>query len=323
MSQSKQFVTPDNFDINSFRISDFVPSNKKFGDTQLVSFIRYIYSGATTENNFIFCLPEVTLSTYGIPKLGQYFPEDSKRNFLKYPIDPEQENCAKIANMFGSIDDYAQTNKDELLGEKAAKRYEYSHIVKEPVSNEAETDEDDDENKQKNKNVDKKIKYIKMKFDTDYTTGDLKTVVFNKNENEAPEKLSVKNMTELEQYMPYASTKVKIIGMLSKFWANKNKIGTAPNKIYGFSIKIIQMQVTSTNRSNNISSFSSYLFDDDTPASNTSNTSNNQIKNKKEVEDETNEEEDVEEEEEDEEEEEEEEEEVKEVVTKNPKSKKR
>jgi hypothetical protein len=218
--------------------------------SQWICFPRYKYS-SSLETNFVFQTPEMEVTQYGVPRIGEYYKSDEQRSFLKLALDPNQPSCVELGNMLKDLDTAILKHKTSVL-KKYAKIYKYQPIFREPqVDDTAEIsdDEDEDEEKEETKKTEQRerFNYFKVKMDTKFPERDqIRTLVFRKTVDKAGkttrEKLDdVATMSDLEKYVRLGS-KVRLVLMANKLWASKNK-DSAGNRKFGVTLKVLQMEV--------------------------------------------------------------------------------
>lgn len=251
----------DKFEKSRLSYTELDTENERI-KSQFISYPRYT-DEKYGENSFVFQTDWMKITQYGLPSLGEYYKTDSERNFLKVPLDPNQDGCNSLENMLTQVDEYTEENKKNILG-KFAKLYTYQPIVREPASlDDLITDDDEDEDKKKPKDNKVRFKYCKMKLDTTYPDGEIKTNLYVRDsETDKPTYTPVSNATQLSEYVNWGS-EVRMIVMVNKLWAakNKDKSGT---RSYGTAMKILQLEVKPRQSTGSIrNQFSRYAFDDD------------------------------------------------------------
>lgn len=270
--QTKPFKT-SKFDIKHFSVSDFVFPKKGKGQKdekpskQFNAFPRY------KGNNCHLKTGDIKLTQYGFKKLDeQYITDDSKRNFLRVPLDPEQENCVNLRTMCEAIDAWAVENKELLFQslaqelkkkpKKVAKMYNYTPLVRKPYTggmNDADSDSDDDDDDDDAKNAakdeavepeeDNRMDYIKAMYSVEYDSGGymIDTPIFMKTPRKGSDKFDITQTDQLNtptilesKGLKWTAT-INSIFSLCKMWAQKvpDKSGKCD---FGFGIKIIQQE---------------------------------------------------------------------------------
>jgi len=219
---------------------------------QSLSFPKYLYQHLGKDGQFVFLTEQISLTQYGIPSLGLFYPEDSKRSFIKIPIDPNQPNCVQLGNMLKQIDEIASSDKTKnFIFGKMAKNYGYNKICHDPADmEEIDLDDDYDDHYNKKPALKKPVKfpYFKAKLGKkDLNTGEYEfdTKVYLKesnDDNKTLTELPVTCMTDLDKYIIFGS-KVRLLIYMNKLWADKAKGPGYPYKKYGIGFKIIQIEI--------------------------------------------------------------------------------
>jgi hypothetical protein len=272
MSQNKKVILCKNFDKKRFLVTDIDKENERVKG-QYLAYPRYDYPGKG-EGNLMFQTPEIKITQYGIPSLGEYYKDDTARTFVKVPFDPEQQGCTTFKTMLSQIDELAQDESflKKVLG-KNYKSWTYTSMVREPAEQEddlsADSDEESEEEEEKKdtkKSDTVKFDYCKVKLDVNFGTGELATKFFVRDPAEAkvegkkkrPEEVKCKTVTELEEYLKWGSS-VKMMIMVNKFWAAKTKQNGV--KSYGITMKAVQMEITPRESSGSLKEeFSKHAF---------------------------------------------------------------
>lgn len=267
------------FDIKRFSYTEFDRNNKLI-KTQMIAYSRYNYPDRG-EASFVFQTPEIRITQYGLPRISEFYPTDDKRNFIKVPFDPHQNECLILEKMLREIDTYTASQKKELFG-KFANAYTYQPIIREPATDQIDLVEDDSEDSEnpKNKKEDGSIKenkqeffkYCKMKLSISYPEKIIQTKVYIKGKDKKVEQVSVKTASDLEEYIKFGS-KIRFIAMINKLWAQKNKNDAGVRK-YGVSIKIIQMEIELPDKTSIHEAFNKYAFQNENENKNENDESN-------------------------------------------------
>ena len=95
-----------------------------------------------------------------------------------------------------------------------------------------------------------KYNFWKAKLDTDYDSGKILTSVFIRdaeNPTAKPKRVPVDTPTQLEQFLKWGS-KVRMIVMMNKAWAEKQPKEQGMDRKYGFGFKIMSLEITPSNQ---------------------------------------------------------------------------
>jgi hypothetical protein len=251
MSQAREMTT--NFtevDVSRLSFTDIEENTRSKG--QKIAYPRYnnpqLGEGAPLYIQF----PWTHMNQYGIPRLGEYYSDDSQRSFVKIPLDQSVPEIKAFSNLLKSIDDKLGSNdfKKKMFGSKGDK-YVYQPIFRLPL-------EDEEPSKSKDKkDYGPKLPYMKLKMDTTYPDNQVKTLVYNsvmENGKRVRTKLNnINTIDDMVNNMPFLS-RIRPIGRPVKLWAQ------APNKkdpTYGLTFKMVKVEVEPPANKN--SSYKQYL----------------------------------------------------------------
>ena len=251
MSQAREMTT--NFtEVDASRLSftDIEDNTRSKG--QRIAYPRYNNPQLGDGSPLYVQFPWIHMNQYGIPRLGEYFSDDSQRSFVKVPLDQSVPEIKAFSELLKSIDEKlgADEFKKKMFGSKGDK-YVYQPIFRLP-----QEDEETPKSKDK-KDYGPKLPYMKLKIDTTYPDNKVKTIVYNsvmeKNKRVRTKLDNVNTIDDMTKSMPFLS-RIRPIGRPVKLWAQ------APNKkdpTYGLTFKMIKLEVEPT--ASNNSSFKQYL----------------------------------------------------------------
>lgn len=127
--------------------------------TQPMAFITYNDPLLNSENKILMQSGHIKMTSGNpIPPLDKdnqnskgYYPDDSKREFLKIPLDPNQDSCIELRKHLEEADKWAgsEETRKKLFGSNW-KKYVYTTCIKSPKIDDDE-DEDDDAKGKKGK----------------------------------------------------------------------------------------------------------------------------------------------------------------------------
>lgn len=272
------------FDVNKLTIDevDFTPPKKEKGKpdytaTQYISYPKYDGVNSSFKTGWIQFIRD------GIPNIGEYYKDDSARDFVKIPIIEEQhipppyggkpysdqellyqkftlQSCKELKNMMMSIDKFMVKNKSKFLG-RFAEKFEYQPTLREPsTSNDLVEDNMKD-------HVERPW-FCKFKLQTDFTTKELSTSVFicdgidESGKAISLRKENVKTVTDLCVYHNWRCVSRYIFRPI-KMWAAKSADKKTGKRMYGLTFKIIQLVVKPCERLSGSTQLIEYGFDDD------------------------------------------------------------
>ena len=225
---------------------------------QDIAYVNYMDDKRNSTVKLLVQSDKIKLTSHGIPSLSKpdsknnFYSDDTKREFIKIPLDPEQPACLRLRKFLEDVDEWAGSAemKKKLFG-KNSNKYMYQSCIKKPQA--AEEDDVVDKKKAKNKNEDpdKKKKYpsmdyVKMKFNMEIKENSRtnKTVL---RRTDAGSKNSVivraDTITDIANEIRFLS-EVRFIFYFSKIWASKAVPFGATSKLYGAGFKIMTIEYT-------------------------------------------------------------------------------
>ena len=219
------------FNINYFNVSGELKQAAK-GST---AFLTYGANNGTSNTPLFLQLPWILLDNYGIPRLNEFFTEDSQRCFVKTPLNDADPEIASCKTQLKSIDNKFSSDefKVKLFGAAKAKKFAYQEIVRSPLI--------DDENKNKNT-----MDYMKIKLSTNYDTGEINTSVCtsimenNKRVRVNVADETIKTVDDISKYICYGA-RVRFIIRPVKLWAQASNASKDP--MYGITFKLVKAEV--------------------------------------------------------------------------------
>ena len=234
----------------TIKFNKFTPSMVNFTDLeenkrskgQKIAYVRY------GDKQPFLQTPEIQLETYGIPRAGEYYKDDSQRSFIKVPLNEEFSSDVKtFKQKLVELDQIMDSDemREKIFGsKKSAKGWEYQPLVRESMVQTIEdSDSDSDGEDAKTSTAQFRPPYFKAKLKTNYESGNVETIVYKK-ENSDRTKVKVTTLTDLESLVTYRST-IRLVVMPNKLWAAKNMQG----KKYGITLKITHLEVEPVVRS--------------------------------------------------------------------------
>jgi hypothetical protein len=219
------------FNINYFNVSGELKQAAK-GST---AYLTYSNNGASSTPLFL-QLPWIELNTYGIPRLNDFFTEDSQRCFVKTPLSNDEPEVVQFKTVLKSIDNKfgSEEFRIKLFGAAKAKKFgAYQKAIREPLT--------DDDNKNKST-----VDYMKIKISTNYDTGEINTSVCtsvmenNKRVRTNVPEESIKTVDDISKYICYGA-RVRFIIRPVKLWAQAPNASKDP--MYGITFKLVKAEV--------------------------------------------------------------------------------
>ena len=252
-NKSKQF-TLNYTEVDPSRISftELKENDRSLG--QKIAYPRYNHPKLGANSDLIIQLPWIKITQGGIPRIDKYHADDSKRGYIKLPLDQSIPEIKEFSDMLRSIDAVlgSSENKQMWFGSQANK-YEYTSLFRIP-------EEEDPEESKTKKNQGPKLPYMKVKLDTTYPENHVKTVIFKSVMKDGKRERSlVDDITDIDSLcktVSYMSTVRPIIRPV-KLWSASNK-----TKSYGLSFKVLKMEVEPSEKSTSI--LKEYMNDADT-----------------------------------------------------------
>ena len=248
LNEDKITINYTDFDIDKLTFTDLEENERSKG--QKISFPRYNHSKFGNKCPICIQFPWFNLDSYGVPKVGEFYKEDSQRLFLKIPLDQSNPTVKAFSDFIKSIDTKLSSPEfmKLLLGQKSAK-YKYQPIFRLPVE-----DDDEDDKIKKKKNYGPKHPYMKLKLDYTYPDLQIKSKVFISSfdsENNKRNRNKVNDIETVDDFSKYVSWKSIIhpISQPIKLWA-QSPSKTDPT--YGLSFRLVQVEVEPSKENSNI-----------------------------------------------------------------------
>ncbi len=224
-------------DVSRLSFTDLEENQRSKG--QKIAYPRYDHPQNGADTPLFIQFPWVALDSYGIPKLGEFYSEDSQRLFVKIPLDQSNSEVHKFSNLLKELDAKLGSDefKEKMFGAKASK-YEYQPIYREPQEEDESVKKDPSK-----KDYGPKHPYMKLKIDTTYPDNKIKSIVFNSvMENGKRVRTKVEGISTIDDMASHVCWKSRIrpIGRPVKLWAQ------APNKkdpTYGITFKMAKTEV--------------------------------------------------------------------------------
>ena len=221
-----------NFNINYFNVSGELKQAAK-GST---AYLTYSNNTGASSTPLFLQLPWILLDNYGIPRLNDFFTEDSQRCFVKTPLSNDDPEVAQFKTVLKSIDNKfgSEEFRIKLFGAAKAKKFgAYQKAIREPLT--------DDDNKNKST-----VDYMKIKISTNYDTGEINTSVCtsvmenNKRVRTNVPEESIKTVDDISKYICYGA-RVRFIIRPVKLWAQAPNASKDP--MYGITFKLVKAEV--------------------------------------------------------------------------------
>jgi len=256
-TNSKELTTKyTNVDVDRLTFTELKEGKNSKG--QKNAFPKYNHPITGSDSPLFIQFPWLMMTTYGIPKIGEYVKSDADRLYIKCPLDLNiTENKDLYDNLIVKLDEYFSSDKirNHLFGKKANK-YDYNQLFKLPKL------KDDDDEDSKPKSNYPKPPFLKLKLDVSYPDNKIKTIVYKTLPDRGREKVTdIETINDLEKIICW-KCKFKPIVKLSKIWAQTVGSGKY-NPGYGATFTIIKVEVDMPN-DNNINGIVNKYRDEDT-----------------------------------------------------------
>ena len=232
-------------DIEVERISASELQENERSKVQQIAYVRYDHKVLGHDQALLIQLPKIHLETYGVPRAGEFYKNDTDRSFVKVPLNESDPDILVFVNKLKEIDAYLSSPKfaSKLLGKKWQK-YTYVPAYRPSTVTQDDDDDDDDDNKKKSsKKPALNYAYMKLKLDTEYGSGKIKTQVYRpeiiNNKRERVEVSDIESVDDFSRILCYQCKFLAIIRGV-KIWAqppSKN------NPMWGVTFKMIKVEV--------------------------------------------------------------------------------
>ncbi len=240
-------------DVSQVNFTDLEDNTRSKG--QRISYIRYTSPDTGSEVPLFIQFPWIHLSSYGVPKLGEYYTDDSQRSFVKVPLDQSVSEVKQLSDMLRKLDDKLGSTefKEKMFGTKASK-YVYQPILRMPQ------EEDEDTKKDTKKDYGPRHPYMKLKIDTTYPDNQVKSIVFTSvMEGSKRVRTKVEGVKSVDDFASHVCwmSRIRPIARPVKLWA---QAANKKDPTYGLTFKIAKTEVEPPAKSN--SNVKQYLESD-------------------------------------------------------------
>jgi hypothetical protein len=232
MNQSRVMTT--NFtDVDVSKLSFTDIEDNTISKGQRIAYPRYNNPQLGEVAPLYIQFPWVLMNQYGIPRLDEYFSDDSQRSFIKVPLDQSVPEIKVFSELLKLIDKKLDSKefRKKMFGLYEDK-YVYQPIFRLPL-------EVDELTKTKYGPL---HPYMRLKLDTTFPDNQVKTLVYNsimENGKRVRTKLdNIKTIDDMINNMPFLS-RIRLIGRPVKLWI-------APiddNLTYGLIFKMIKVEI--------------------------------------------------------------------------------
>ncbi len=242
-SKSAKEMTTNFTDIEVSRLGFTDLEDNQRSKGQKIAYPRYNHPTNGNDSPLFIQFPWIQLNSYGVPRLGEYYKDDSQRSFVKIPLDQSIPEIKQFSELLREIDETLGSDefKEKNFGAKASK-YDYQPIYRLPQ------EEDEDEKKDSTKkDYGPRHPYMKLKIDTTYPDNKVKSIVFKSVPGEGTKRIRTKIDT-IETIDDFASnvcfmSKIRPIGRPVKLWAQTKASGNSKTLGYGLTFKMAKVEV--------------------------------------------------------------------------------
>lgn len=216
---------------------------------QPLAYINYNDPVRKAETKLLVQSGKIKLVAHGIPGLhDEYVKDDSAREFIKIPLDPQQAACVELRKFLEAVDEWAgSAEMRKTLFKGRADKYQYQSAIKTPKP--ADDDDDDDDNKKKSKKGKSDKKYpiydfVKMKFNMDIQgKGRTNKTKLKRKEGTTSKVIKADTITEIANQIKFQS-EIRFVFYMVKIWANKTAASGAVYIPYGVGFKLMAVEFT-------------------------------------------------------------------------------
>lgn len=210
------------YEVNEVDFENINSTNKK-KTTKVIWFP--LYKG---ERSPMIQIPNIELTSYGIPTKCEFYKEDYQRQFIKLPLDVSKPEIAHFVSWLKDFDERVNKKeiKEKIFGKKNPK-CSYQAILRVPMTEDGKPKTD-------------RLPYIKVKLMTQYPTGEITTsIIIQKPDGQKQVVSDINSIDDVLDVIKFKS-KVKCILIPSKLWIIPPSGGDAA---FGFSFKLAKVLV--------------------------------------------------------------------------------
>lgn len=228
------------------------PQKNAMVDSQLISYPRY------EGGQLLIQTPMMKIVSGGMPSADSKYHLDpkSRANNIKIPFDPENSDAMILYNKLVKLDEILDSDEFRMNTFGKIDQHSAQLNVRQPM----DMGDYDDDSKKK---ISPRFNYIKARLalDIDGDNINVKTGVFQKDENGKHVKLITDTVDDFAKYIRYQSN-VRFVLMANKFYTTKNKDPKTKKYTYGMTFKIQQIEVEAS-KTNAKYDFDTPNFDDE------------------------------------------------------------
>jgi hypothetical protein len=256
-NKSTKEMTTNYSDVEVSRLSftDLEDNTRSKG--QKIAYPRYNHPTQGSDSPLFIQFPWTSITSGGIPRLGEFYSDDSQRSFVKLPLDPSIPEIKQFSELLQAIDEElgSESFREKMFGSKASK-YVYQPIYRLPQ----EEDEDVKKDPSK-KDYGPRLPYMKLKIDTTFPDGKVKTIVFNSvlGANGKRTRTKIEGLNSIDDIASHICfmSKIRPIARPVKLWAQPP---SKKDPTYGLTLKMAKVEVEPPTKTN--SNVKQYLESD-------------------------------------------------------------
>lgn len=255
-SKTQMTINYTDVDVSCLSFTKIEENTRSKG--QKISYPRYDHPNTGADSPLFIQFPWIHLNQGGIPRLGEYYTDDSQRSFIKIPLDQSIPEIKEFSKLLQDMDKKLDSQEfKNLMFESKASKYQYQPIYRLPQ--EEEEDVKKDPNK---KDYGPKHPYMKLKIDTTYPDNKVKSKVFTSIQDESGKRIRTKvdnivTIDDISSHICFLS-KIRPVGRPVKLWAQP---ANKKDPSYGITFKMIKTEVEPPVKSN--SKVKEYLESDE------------------------------------------------------------
>lgn len=255
-SNTQMTINYTDVDVSRLSFTNIEENSRSKG--QKVAYPRFDHPTTGPDSPLFIQLPWIYLNQGGIPRIGEYFTDDSQRSFIKLPLDQSIPEIQEFSKLLQDLDKKMESAefKKQMFDSKASK-YQYQPIYRLPQ------EEDEDVKKDPNKkDYGPKHPYMKLKIDTTYPDNKVKSKVFKSIQDENGKRIRTKidgivTIDDISSHLCFLS-KIRPVARPVKLWAQP---ANKKDPSYGITFKMIKTEVEPPVKSN--SKVKEYLESDE------------------------------------------------------------
>ena len=234
---------------NRMSSTEFQENDRSKG--QKIAYMQYNHPKFGSDQPLVIQAPWIRMENYGVPRMDErYFKNDADRAFVKIPLNDTIPESAELIKMFIKFDELFSSKEFCSKMLKKHEKYTYQPIFRKPVIN--EDDDDDSKKKSSKQSTIPKYPYIKLKIDTDYTSGEIKTKLYRSEIiNNKRVRNEIQDITSIDDFARIVcwNCNFRPIIRFVKFWAQPL---TKKDPTWGVTFKIIKAEVEAPTKGNSL-----------------------------------------------------------------------